>query len=127
VKVHPEAAVWEHVISSEVEAAMRRVMNDPKTCPHGNPIPGMGYIAPEMVAIADMQAGDSGVIERINEEIEGDIEMMAFLDDAGIRPGVVIEVMGRTPHDVMTVKTSESEPVGLGPFASARILVVADA
>ena len=124
VKVHPEAAVWEHVISTDVEAAMRRVMSDPKTCPHGNPIPGMGYVAPEMVAIADMQAGDSGTVERINEEIEGDIEMMAFLDDAGIRPGIVIEVVGRTPHDVMTVKTVESEPVGLGPFAAARILVV---
>ena len=124
VKVHPEAAVWEHVISTDVEAAMQRVMDNPKTCPHGNPIPGAGYVAPDMVAIADMQPGQRGKVERINEEIEGDIEMMAFLDDADIRPGITIEVVGRTPHDVMTVKTADSDPVGLGPFASARILVV---
>jgi DtxR family Mn-dependent transcriptional regulator len=125
VQVHAEAGVWEHVISDVVEEAMRRVMGEPKTCPHGNPIPGSGYVAPDTVVVADLRAGDAGVVERISEELEGDIEMMAFLDEAGLRPGNRLEVVGRTPHDVMTVRTAESDPVGLGPFASERIRVVA--
>ena len=60
VKVHAEAAAWEHVISQDVEVAMRKVMGEPKTCPHGNPIPGMGYVAPPTVPISEMQAGDRG-------------------------------------------------------------------
>ncbi|MCB2224266.1 MAG: metal-dependent transcriptional regulator [Actinobacteria bacterium] len=123
VQVHEEAAVWEHVISDQVEDAMREAMGEPQTCPHGNPIPGTGYVPPPTVEVSAMQAGDEGVIERISEELEGDLEMMAFLDEAGIRPGVTIEVVGRTPHDVMTVRTDESDPVGLGPFAAERIRV----
>ena len=46
-KVHAEAEVWETMISDDVEAAMWAVMDDPKTCPHGNPIPGAGYKPPE--------------------------------------------------------------------------------
>ncbi len=124
VKVHEEAAAWEHVISDDVEAAMRVVMGEPKTCPHGNPIPGTGYVAPETSAISEMRVGDNGTVDRISEELEDDLEMMGFLDESGIRPGLAIEVVGRTPHDVMTVRTSEGDPVGLGPFASVRIQVV---
>ena len=124
IKVHEEAGSWEHVISDDVEAAMKRVMNDPQTCPHGNPIPGMGYEAPETVTISDLERGDVGRVERIGEELEGDLEMMGFLDESGIRPGLEIEVVGRTPHDVMTIRAAGSEPVGLGDFASDRIRVV---
>ncbi|MBU1226811.1 MAG: metal-dependent transcriptional regulator [Actinobacteria bacterium] len=124
VTVHAEAAAWEHVISHDVEVALREVMGDPKTCPHGNPIPGMGYVAPEMTSISEMQIGQSGTVERISQELEGDLEMMAFLDESGIRPGLVIEVVGRTPHDVMTLRPVGLDPIGLGPFASSRIMVV---
>src|ERR1041384_5271181 len=37
---HKEAGKWEHVISTPVETAIVRVLGDPTTCPHGNPIPG---------------------------------------------------------------------------------------
>ncbi|MDE0215885.1 MAG: metal-dependent transcriptional regulator, partial [bacterium] len=43
---HAEAGKWEHVISPLVEKAMMRVLDDPTTCPHGNPIPGSDYQAP---------------------------------------------------------------------------------
>ena len=37
---HQEAGKWEHVISTPVEDAMAKLLGDPTTCPHGNPIPG---------------------------------------------------------------------------------------
>ncbi len=124
VKVHAEAAVWEHVISDEVEKAMWGVMDDPGTCPHGNPIPGSGYEPPPTRPIAEVATGDTCVLERISEELELDEEMMAFLDEAGVRPGVEIRVAGRTPHDVITIRAGNADPVGLGPFAAARLFVV---
>ncbi|MCL4162531.1 UNVERIFIED_CONTAM: hypothetical protein GTU68_013486, partial [Idotea baltica] len=39
-EAHHEAGRWEHVISPVVEGAMMRLLDDPTTCPHGNPIPG---------------------------------------------------------------------------------------
>src|SRR5688572_32316508 len=54
---HQEAGKWEHVISDAVEAAMTRVLGDPTTCPHGNPIPGTGYEAPDSVALSELAVG----------------------------------------------------------------------
>jgi Mn-dependent DtxR family transcriptional regulator len=36
-------------MSSEVEDALDRVLGSPTTCPHGNPIPGSQYAAPNTV------------------------------------------------------------------------------
>jgi len=38
-EVHHDACMLEHAISDRVEAQIVRVLGDPKTCPHGHPIP----------------------------------------------------------------------------------------
>ena len=43
-EAHHEAGKWEHVMSEAVEKAMNRLLGNPTTCPHGNPIPGSNYI-----------------------------------------------------------------------------------
>ena len=50
---HIEAGKWEHVISEPVERAINRLLENPTTCPHGNPIPGSSYAAPDLVALSD--------------------------------------------------------------------------
>ncbi len=42
-EAHDEAGKWEHVISEPVERAINRLLDNPTTCPHGNPIPGSSY------------------------------------------------------------------------------------
>src|SRR5215207_6587342 len=54
---HTEAGKWEHIISEPVEAAIIRVLGNPTTCPHGNPIPGADYHAPAAVPLADVSVG----------------------------------------------------------------------
>ncbi len=54
---HQEAGKWEHIISEPVEAAIVRVLGNPTTCPHGNPIPGADYHAPAAVPLSDVGAG----------------------------------------------------------------------
>ena len=55
---HQEAGKWEHVMSIEVEQAMNRVLGDPTTCPHGNPIPGSDYEAPDATPAGRRAGGD---------------------------------------------------------------------
>ncbi len=123
VKVHAEAAVWEHTISDDVEKAMWAVMDDPQTCPHGNPIPGAGYKPPPMKAVAAMEPGETFPLERISEELELDDEMMGYLDDAGLRPGALVQVVRRAPTGTLTVQVDGSNKVGLGSFAAQRLFV----
>ena len=53
---HQEAGKWEHIISEPVEAAIVRVLGNPTTCPHGNPIPGADYHAPAAVPLVRRDA-----------------------------------------------------------------------
>lgn len=121
-KVHAEAEVWETTISDQVEEAMWAVLEDPRTCPHGNPIPGAGYKPPKMKPVSDMQPGELMRLERISEELELDAEMMRFLDDSGLRPDARVELVQRDRHGALTVKVN-GNPVGLGDFAADRLFV----
>ncbi len=122
-KVHEEASVWEHMISDDVEKAMWAVMDDPKTCPHGNPIPGAGYQPPKMKALTELSPGEERRLERISEELELDQEMMGFLDESGLRPGALVTVERRAPHGTLTVRVDGDLSVGVGVFAAERLFV----
>lgn len=122
-KVHAEAEVWETTISDDVEAAMWAVMDNPRTCPHGNPIPGANYKPPKMKPISEMEVGELRRLERISEELELDSEMMKYLDESAIRPDAIIEVVGADPHGAFTVLVNSEIRAGLGSFAAERLFV----
>ena len=120
---HLEAGKWEHVISEPVEKAINRVLDNPTTCPHGNPIPGSSYSAPETVALSDLAVGSPFTVTRIPEELEFTPGLLEFLEDASVQPGRSGKVTATSPDGTTTVEI-EGQHVGIGSFASARILVV---
>lgn len=119
---HEEAGRWEHVISDAVEAALVRLLDDPTTCPHGNPIPGSAYEAPETVTLADLAVGADFTVMRIPEELEFTPGLLSFLEGASIQPGHRGTVTAASPDGTTTVEI-DGQHVGVGSFASARILV----
>jgi DtxR family Mn-dependent transcriptional regulator len=119
-----EAGKWEHIISQEVEEALARVLNDPTTCPHGNPIPGTDYEAPETRVLGDLGVGDAFVISRIPEELEFAPGLLEFLEAADILPGQRGVLTAASPDGTTTVQIG-AHHVGVGAFASSRILVTA--
>ena len=121
-----EAGKWEHIISCPVEDAMMRVLDDPTTCPHGNPIPGAGYKAPERSAVlSDLTPGIEFTVERIPEELEFRDGLLEFLEGAEVKPGNRGRVTASSPDGTTTIEIA-GEFVGVGSFASARILVALD-
>ena len=119
---HQEAGKWEHVISPTVEKAMMARLDDPTTCPHGNPIPGSAYEAPDLVALDTVGVGNEFVVHRIPEELEFTDGMLDFLEQSSITPGSKGTVTAMSPDGTATVMIGETA-VGVGGFASARILV----
>jgi DtxR family Mn-dependent transcriptional regulator len=119
---HQEAGKWEHVISEPVEDAMVRVLGDPTTCPHGNPIPGSHYHAPDTVALSEIQVGGPFTVSRIPEELEFTPGLLEFLEEASLQPGVSGMVTASSPDGTTTVEI-DGRHVGIGEFASRRILV----
>jgi DtxR family Mn-dependent transcriptional regulator len=122
---HVEAGKWEHVISEPVERAINRLLDNPTTCPHGNPIPGSEYAAPTAVALCDLPVGSAFTVTRIPEELEFTPGLLDFLEDAAVQPGHSGRVTAVSPDQTTTVEIG-GRHVGIGAFATARILVTAD-
>ena len=122
-EAHHEAGRWEHVISPSVEAAFLRVLDDPTTCPHGNPIPGTNYQVPEGASVlSDLDAGKNFVVERIPEELEFEPGLLEFLEESNLIPGENGTVTAVSPDGTTTVEVKGTK-IGVGAFASNRILV----
>ena len=119
---HKEAGKWEHVISTPVEQAIVRVLGDPTTCPHGNPIPGADYIAPISVALSDVSVGGGFTVSRIPEELEFTPGLLEFLEDADVVPGRAGTITAASPDGTTTVEIA-GRHIGVGAFATQRILV----
>ncbi len=119
---HQEAGKWEHVISEAVETAMTLVLGDPTTCPHGNPIPGTGYEAPEAVALGELPVGSGFTVTRIPEELEFTPGLLQFLEGSDVLPGRTGTITASSPDGTTTV-VIDGNHVGIGAFAAARILV----
>lgn len=119
---HREAGRWEHVMSDEVETAMSRVLGEPTTCPHGNPIPGSQYVAPTAQRLNQLTVGQRFTISRIPEELEFTPGMLEFLERTKLVPGSEAIVQHAKSTGEITV-TINGVDVDVDPFASSRIFV----
>jgi len=120
---HKEAGRWEHVMSTAVEDAMDRLLGSPTTCPHGNPIPGSDYHAPDAHRLSDLDVGHEFTVSRIPEELEFAPGLLEFLEESSIQPGRSGVVTAASPDGTVTVEI-DGRHVGVGSFASSRILVM---
>ena len=123
-EAHVEAGKWEHVLSESVEVAINRMLENPTTCPHGNPIPGSGYLQADLIALSDLHVGDAFTVTRIPEELEFTPGLLDFLEDNAILPGRNGVLRAASPDGTLTVEI-EQRTIGIGAFAGARILVTA--
>jgi len=122
---HHEAGRWEHVISPVVEEAMLRVLDDPTTCPHGNPIPGSDYEEPSnAITLSQVEQGGNFEVVRIPEELEFQPGQLEFLEASGIMPGRIGTLLSIAPDGTATVSV-DGNPVGVGGETVSRIVVTA--
>ncbi len=122
---HDEAHRLEHAISPVVEERLAALLGMPSTCPHGNPIPGMEQ-APhphEHFSLAEAKIGQELAIDRVTEEGEADRQLLKFLWDNGVRPGVALSVTEVAPYAGTVSFRIEGRAVTIGLAAAAKIWV----
>ena len=110
-------------MSTSVESAMDRLLGNPTTCPHGNPIPGSDYVEPTAVPV---------VVDRRRPAVHDQPDPRGARVHTGTarvprsiraRPGHERHGHRRvSPDGTLTVEIG-GHHVGVGAFASARILV----
>ena len=122
-KVHHEAHEFEHTISDEVENALLLDLNQPETCPHGNPLPGHEAVVSAWVPLTNLKAGDCVTIRRIHELAEDIPELLAFLEEKRIEPGQEVKVVEVLPFNQTVTLDVLDNLVTLG-FATAKQIFV---
>src|SRR5437588_609100 len=94
-EVHEEAERLEHAMSPVLEERMRAAIGNARTCPHGHPImPGARM---EGVPLADVEVGAAVTILRFENEAE---DLLHYLKDAGLEPGLEGRLAQRSPDEV---------------------------
>jgi len=121
-EAHHEAGRWEHVMSENVEDALSRLLGNPTTCPHGNPIPGSDYHEPDFRPLSSLAVGGGFTVQRITEELEFTPGLLEFLEASALQPGREGVITAASPDGTLTLEV-EGRHIGVGAFASARILV----
>jgi DtxR family Mn-dependent transcriptional regulator len=118
---HEEAHGVEHVMTPNIEARLLEALGNPTTCPHGNPIPGLGSLAPDEFPLDGAREGDQLVIQRITEEAEQDPQLMRYLQDHGIAPGAHVSVREATTFNATVVLEGPRGSVSLGLAVAAKL------
>ena len=118
---HEEAHGVEHAMSPNIEARLLQALGNPTTCPHGNPIPGLGTLAADEFPLDQVTTGDELIIQRITEEAEEDLQLMKYLQEHGIAPGARMTVRESTPATAMLVLEGPAGPVPLGLPVAAKL------
>ena len=122
-KLHQEAHNLEHAISSEVETALFEEVGHPRTCPHGNPLPGCEEAVSSWIPLTEISAGEVVVIKRVHELAEYNVELLTFLEGKGLMPGAEASVREVLPFNQTVTLEVQGQAVTLG-FASAQHLFV---
>ena len=122
-KVHDEAHEFEHTISKDVEAALLDELNQPETCPHGNPLPGFEESVASWVPLTQIGKGQQVIIRRIHELAEEIPGLLRFLEENGIEPGQAVVMSEILPFNQTVTLSVKEKPVTLG-FSIARQIFV---
>ena len=120
-----EAARLQGAISPRVEAGIARLLGDPPTCPHGNPINAAAALSrPAGIRLSEVGADEEITIYRITEEAEEDAELLVYLEREGLTPGAVARVVeSSSSRDSVTLDGPRSRTtMGLRPAALIRVL-----
>jgi DtxR family Mn-dependent transcriptional regulator len=127
-----EAHHLQHAFSDRVTDKIDELLGRPPTCPHGNPIPRDGR-TPERPAGRPMSEAEEGhdiTVLRVTEEAEEDARLLTFLQENGVRPGNVFEVVEVAEHiGTMSLRRvagagDDGQPVTIGLAAAAKLRVL---
>ncbi|MEN1760318.1 metal-dependent transcriptional regulator [Anoxynatronum sibiricum] len=120
-EIHEEAELLEHVTSTRLEEALFDFLGRPSYCPHGNPIPTLEGLMPQLPLISLMEAepGNSYRLVRVPDEQQ----VLTYLLNIGLALGNSMQVVRQdTVSDIITLKLRH-EHIAIG-FKVAQLLYV---
>jgi DtxR family Mn-dependent transcriptional regulator len=94
--VHGEAEQLEHALSDELAERIAAKLGHPEVDPHGDPIPtaDLSIAERETRSLEDVELGERVTFVRVSDS---DPDMLRYLSQRGIVPGVLLTMVDRQP------------------------------
>lgn len=88
-----EASLLVHGVSDEVVDRLDQHLEHPRSCPHGNPVPGRGTIPAGLVRLDLLPPGEAAKVVRISEIAEHEApQLLRLLHELDVTPGRSVTV-----------------------------------
>jgi DtxR family transcriptional regulator, Mn-dependent transcriptional regulator len=107
VSAHEQAHALEHWISGEVEERISTILGHPRTCPHGNPIPGNASSGKTFLKeqgafrLSEAAQGTTVKVVLISEVVEDESEVLRRLSDKNVYPTALLTVVESDPSSAI--------------------------
>ena len=124
--VHDEAERLEHAASDELIDRMAAAIGEPRTDPHGAPIPTREGTMdePELLRLVAAPVGARLCVQQVADR---DAAQLRYLAELGITPGRHVEVVARAPFEGPISLRIGRVTKTIGPGLAEQILVTAAA
>jgi len=121
-KVHDEACKLEHNLSENIVKPLEKALGNPKTCPHGNPIPSEQGEMKEAKSehLTSLNPGESGIITKITEEKQ---DLLQYLATLGLVPNASVEIKEKAPFNGPIIVKTMGASYALGRNIASVIWV----
>jgi DtxR family Mn-dependent transcriptional regulator len=122
-KAHDAACKLEHAIADkDVLKPLEKALGNPKTCPHGNPIPTeSGKMSEEKSELlTGLSQGESGTILKVTDERQ---DMLQYLSTLGLVPGASVSVEEKAPFNGPIIVKVMGASYALGREVASAIWV----
>jgi len=121
-EVHELACRLEHAMTDDVIEALEKLLRNPKTCPHGNPIPtSAGKIKQaKSEPLNKLKPTQKGILEKVVGE---KADLLRYLASLGLVPGVSVRVEEKAPFDGPIIVNVRGSRYALGQQVASLIRV----
>jgi DtxR family Mn-dependent transcriptional regulator len=122
-EVHEIAEELEHIKSDLLTNKLDKLLNYPKSDPHGDPIPDSKGVFPfaESIKLSELENGSSGVVVGL---VSRESSFLKYLNDINIQHGSEIEIINRNSFDLTAeVQVDKSGRTQLSQKVSENILI----
>lgn len=119
-QIHEEACKLEHSMADETADSIDKILDNPKTCPHGNPIPGKEVEKKDRdsIKLTEGAEGNKYRVVSIPEEKE-DVQRLLPL---AVLPGSEVELNDKPSFGALMVKVG-GDTLALSRSIASKIMV----
>jgi DtxR family Mn-dependent transcriptional regulator len=121
-EVHEVACKLEHAITDDVVDALERLLKNPTTCPHGNPIPNESgkFKQANAESLAKLKPAQEAVLVSIAPETG---VLLRYLASLGLTPGVHLRIEEKAPFNGPLIVNVRGSRYALGQEVASSIRV----